>query len=352
MTKPATSSARWCPCTTSRPCAMRESAREAAVTEQTRREEAEAAAELIRESRERLRASEERVRLATDAAGLGVWILDVASGKIAWENERLCALFGLGAGDEPITTERFASEFAHPEDAAGFLQALAASAAPGHAAAIRGALPAPGRPRAALDRAHRHRAARTRRRAAAHPGHRGRHHRPQAGRRTIAPQRGALPHAVRVDRRRFLHHPGAVRRGAVAPFDYRFLEVNPAFEKHTGLKDAVGQDHAGTGARSRTALVRPLWPRGAHRGVGALRERGQGVEPLVSTSTPCAWAEPPAATGWRSCSTTSPSGAGPRKTCGGWRPSWPRPTGSRPSSWPPSPTSCAIRWRRFPTACN
>ena len=56
-----------------------ESAREAAVTEQTRREEAEAAAELIRESRERLRASEERVRLATDAAGLGVWVWDVTT---------------------------------------------------------------------------------------------------------------------------------------------------------------------------------------------------------------------------------------------------------------------------------
>ena len=107
-------------------------ARETALTEQTRREEAEAAAELIRESRERLRASEERVRLATDAAGLGVWILDVASGKIAWETERRCALFGLDPGDEPITTEQFASEFAHADDAAGFLQALAASAAQGN----------------------------------------------------------------------------------------------------------------------------------------------------------------------------------------------------------------------------
>ncbi len=102
-----------------------QAAREAAVTEQTRREEAEAAAELIHESRERLRASEERVRLATDAAGLGVWALDVPRGTLTWENERLDRLFGPSPVDDPTPVRRFIAQFAHPEDADRLHQALA-----------------------------------------------------------------------------------------------------------------------------------------------------------------------------------------------------------------------------------
>ena len=79
------------------------SAREAAATEQVRREEAEAAAALIRESEERLRASEERVRLATDAAGLGVWVWDATNRTVSWENERVHQLFGMTAADAPAT---------------------------------------------------------------------------------------------------------------------------------------------------------------------------------------------------------------------------------------------------------
>jgi PAS domain S-box-containing protein len=102
-----------------------QAASEAAAREQSRRREAEAAADLIRESRERLRASEERVRLATDAAGLGVWVLDVGTGTVTWENERMYALLGLSAQDEPVTATRFAEEFLHSEDAAAFNRAIA-----------------------------------------------------------------------------------------------------------------------------------------------------------------------------------------------------------------------------------
>jgi len=101
-----------------------ESAREAAATEQVRREEAEAAAALIRESEERLRASEQRVRLATDAAGLGVWVCDAATGKLTWENERLYELFGVSLQQAPADTRRLISDFVHPEDADAFEQAL------------------------------------------------------------------------------------------------------------------------------------------------------------------------------------------------------------------------------------
>jgi PAS domain S-box-containing protein len=102
-----------------------QAASEAAAREQSRRREAEAAADMIRESRERLRASEERVRLATDAAGLGVWVLDAGTGTVTWENERMYALLGLSAQDEPVTATRFAEEFLHPEDAAAFNRAIA-----------------------------------------------------------------------------------------------------------------------------------------------------------------------------------------------------------------------------------
>ncbi len=94
-----------------------EMAREAAAGEQIRREEAEAAAELIRQSREQLRASEERVRLATQAAGLGVWVWDTVTDQVTWENERLHAIFGLPVSEMPISSPRFLSEFAHPDDA-------------------------------------------------------------------------------------------------------------------------------------------------------------------------------------------------------------------------------------------
>ena len=217
-----------------------QAAREAAVTEQTRREEAEAAAELIRESRERLRASEERVRLATDAAGLGVWVLDVASGKIAWENERLCALFGLGPADEPLTTRQFASEFAHADDAAGLLQALAASAAQGTRLQYEGRFLRRG------DRALRW----IELTAIVQPGPDGSPQRILGTAADITDRKQA-EEQLRRSEERYRTLFDSIDEGFCIiqmlfdaggrAFDYRFLEVNPAFEKHTGLKDAVGR---------------------------------------------------------------------------------------------------------------
>ena len=77
-----------------------------------------------RKTEEQLRASEERVRLATDAAELGVWVWDVAADRVTWENDRLYAMFGLPRTDEPINAARFLAEFVHPDDAALFQQAI------------------------------------------------------------------------------------------------------------------------------------------------------------------------------------------------------------------------------------
>jgi PAS domain S-box-containing protein len=74
-------------------------------------------AALLRESRERLRESEQRVRIATEAAGLGVWVWDLTDDRVVWENERLHEIFGLPAGSPPISAAEFISVFVDPEDA-------------------------------------------------------------------------------------------------------------------------------------------------------------------------------------------------------------------------------------------
>ena len=102
--------------------ALRESqlAREAVVREQARREEAEAVAEVIN-------ASKERVRLATEAGGLGVWVWETATDKVTWEHDWLYDMFGLPRGSEPINAARFVADFLHPDDADGFRLAAMAT---------------------------------------------------------------------------------------------------------------------------------------------------------------------------------------------------------------------------------
>ncbi len=60
-----------------------------------------------------LRLNEERLRIAKEAAGLGIHDYDVASGNIQWD-ERVRELWGVGA-DDPITYELFMSGL-HPDD--------------------------------------------------------------------------------------------------------------------------------------------------------------------------------------------------------------------------------------------
>ena len=97
-----------------------EQAREAAVREQARREEAEAAAEL-------LNASKERVRLATEAGGLGVWLWEYETDTLVFEHDWLYDLFGIPRDSEPISGARFLAEFMHPQDSDAFRAAERAS---------------------------------------------------------------------------------------------------------------------------------------------------------------------------------------------------------------------------------
>jgi len=71
-----------------------------------------------------LRASEQRLRLATDAAELGIWSWQPDSDRIVWENERPYAILGMARTDAPLTAARFAAEFIHAEDRAAFEKAM------------------------------------------------------------------------------------------------------------------------------------------------------------------------------------------------------------------------------------
>ena len=219
-----------------------ELAREAAIAEQTRREEAEAAAELIRESRERLRESEQRVRLATDAAGLGVWVWEPGSDKLTLENERMFELFGLPRVEaaHAATLADLLAELGHPKHATACREAMARTARSGARLHFEGCFyrredralrwieltgilqpPEDDAPARVLgtaaditDRKHAEEELR----------------RSEERYRTLIDSMDEGFCIVQM-----IYGPGG------RAVDYRFLEVNPAFGKHTGLHAAVGR---------------------------------------------------------------------------------------------------------------
>ncbi len=212
-----------------------QAAREAAASEQARREEAEAAAALIRESEERLRASEERVRLATEAAGLGIWMWDAHSGAISWENDRLCALFGVERAHAPIDSQQFADEFAHEADAEALEQSMLFTATVG----IR--LQFEGRFIRRDDKQLRWMELT----GVLQPGARR-----ILGTAADITERKHAEEDLRRSEERYRTLFESIDEGfcviemlydeAGQPIDYRFLEMNPAFSKHTGLEAASG----------------------------------------------------------------------------------------------------------------
>ena len=73
------------------------------------------------------RQARERLRLATLAAGVGIWDYEPGSGVLVWD-ERCKAAFGLDA-DAPITFDVWAAAM-HPEDRAGAIDAVTAALDP------------------------------------------------------------------------------------------------------------------------------------------------------------------------------------------------------------------------------
>ena len=74
-----------------------------------------------------LQISEERLRLAADAAELGIWTWQPDADGILWANCWPAEILGVAATDAPVNGARFAAEFVHPDDRADFQRALAAT---------------------------------------------------------------------------------------------------------------------------------------------------------------------------------------------------------------------------------
>jgi PAS domain S-box-containing protein len=72
-----------------------------------------------------LASAQERSRLATEAAGLGLWSWDPAGDVVVWENARPYEILGLAPGAAPPNVEQFQREFLHSDDVAAFASAVA-----------------------------------------------------------------------------------------------------------------------------------------------------------------------------------------------------------------------------------
>jgi PAS domain S-box-containing protein len=77
-----------------------------------------------RQAEEKLRINEGRLRLATSAAGFGVFEWDVRLGRTLWENDRMYEIFGHTRSDGAIDKTRLIERYLHPDDVAMFEQAL------------------------------------------------------------------------------------------------------------------------------------------------------------------------------------------------------------------------------------
>jgi len=89
-------------------------------SEQGQRREAEAA-------QARVRKAEEQLRVAAEAARLGIWTWDVEHDSGTWENEQMYRIFGVPVGHPIQNGAQFVAERLHPDDAEGFRAAVSAS---------------------------------------------------------------------------------------------------------------------------------------------------------------------------------------------------------------------------------
>jgi len=78
-----------------------------------------------KQAEEKLREREERLRLASRAAGLGIFEWDVPADRAVWENERMYEIFGHTHADGALSRAELVEKYLHPDDVATLDQALA-----------------------------------------------------------------------------------------------------------------------------------------------------------------------------------------------------------------------------------
>ncbi len=71
--------------------------------------------------------SEKKLRLATEAAELGIWHWYPDEDRATWDNDRCYEIFGRSRDEEPITAAEFDEKIVHPDDKQAFHRAIAAT---------------------------------------------------------------------------------------------------------------------------------------------------------------------------------------------------------------------------------
>ena len=71
-----------------------------------------------------LRESEARLRIATNAAALGVFERDVKADRMVWANDRAFEIFGHTRADRRLTRQQLLQDYVHPDDAKAVKDAL------------------------------------------------------------------------------------------------------------------------------------------------------------------------------------------------------------------------------------
>ncbi len=84
-----------------------------------------------KEAEEALREEKGRLKLATEAAQLGIWHWYPDEDRAVWENNRVYEVFGLGPEDKPLTSADFTSKVLHPDDLPTFTKAFGNALATG-----------------------------------------------------------------------------------------------------------------------------------------------------------------------------------------------------------------------------
>jgi PAS domain S-box-containing protein len=70
------------------------------------------------------RESEARLRIATNAAGLGVFEWEPQADRAVWENDRMYEIFGRTRAEGPLTKQQFVDDHLHPDETHDFEKAL------------------------------------------------------------------------------------------------------------------------------------------------------------------------------------------------------------------------------------